>query len=346
LDLVSTESGRPQAEVPSFGDLFDDPEPTGEIPVATSGAPAEDEHSAYDGVSASTGEVRAVVQEHRDEPDVPVSPAGVAGFEHAEESDDEPAVSASPAGAAGFDHHDEPDVPVSPAGVAGFEHADEPDDERAAFVPVSAPAAIEVPAAVREPERMDVVPRVVATAAPAVTGRLYRSSGAEGPHTEDAIPAIDPDYLAARDAERGAAAAADAPAKPARDAAVQGGSGLTWSGVVVVVILGTVLVAFADALINNSLGILTGIALLVSSVYCALLVRPADIWAAAIVPPLAFLAAALTAGQLTLDNPGSLVVREGYMLLKTLAQNAPWIVGTTLICFAIVIVRRRRAAHA
>jgi hypothetical protein len=96
--------------------------------------------------------------------------------------------------------------------------------------------------------------------------------------------------------------------------------------------------------INNSLGILTGIALLVTSVYCALLVRPADIWAAVVMPPLGFLAAALTAGQLTLDSAGSLVVREGYMLLKTLAQGAPWIIGTTAICLVIVLVRRRRTA--
>jgi hypothetical protein len=310
LDLVSTENGRPEAEVPSFGDLFDDPDPSAEAPAApATPAPAVEEPSSYDGVSASTGEVRAVVQEPEDEPDVPVMPAGVAGFEHADEPEDEPAAPAAPA----------------------------------------ARESVTVPPAVREPEYMDVVPPVIATAAPAVTGRLYRSSGAEGPQTDGAIPAIDPEYLAARDAERAAAEAAAVKAKPAKaskGAAVQGGSGLTWSGVVVVVILGTVLVAFADALINNSLGILTGIALLVSSVYCALLVRPADIWAAAIIPPLAFLAAALTAGQLTLDSAGSLVVREGYMLLKTLAQNAPWIVGTTLICFVIVIVRRRRANHA
>jgi hypothetical protein len=310
LDLVSTDSGRPEAEVPSFGDLFDDPDPSAEAPAAPT--TAVEEPSSYDGVSASTGEVRAAVHEFDDEPDVPVMPAGVAGFEHADESQDEPAAAAAPA----------------------------------------ARASVTVPPAVREPEYMDVVPPVIATAAPAVTGRLYRSSGAEGPQTDGAIPAIDPEYLAARDAERAAAEAAAAKARPEKAAkaseggSLQGGSGLTWSGVVVVVILGTVLVAFADALINNSLGILTGIALLVSSVYCALLVRRADIWAAAIIPPLAFLAASLTAGQLTLDSAGSLVVREGYMLLKTLAQNAPWTVGTTLICFVIVVVRRRRAAHA
>ncbi len=291
---MSTENGRPEAAVPSFGDLFDDAEPGSEAPAAP---------SAYDEVHATTGEIAAVVE-------TPAEPAA------------EP----------------EPDIPVAPAGIAAFE-AVEPDE------PVVVPPTR--PSPVREPEPMDVVPAVIATAAPAVTGRLYRSAGAEGPATDGAIPAIDPEYLAARDAQRAAEEAAAAKARPAKKPATQGGSGLTWSGVVVVVMLGTILVGFADALINDSLGIITGIALLVSSVYCALLVRPADIWAAAIIPPLAFLAATLTAGQLTLDSAGSFIVREGYMILKTLAQNAPWIVGTTLICLVIVIVRRRRlAAHA
>lgn len=280
--------------MPSFGDLFDDPEPGVEVPAATS----------YDDVPATTGEIAAVVG-------------------------DQPAPAEEP----------EVDVPVAPAGIAGFEA--QPEEPAA---PAPTPTATRAP--VREPEPMDVVPAVVSTAAPAVTGRLYRSAGAEGPATDGAIPAIDPEYLAAREAQRAAEAAAAPKPRPAKKPATQGGSGLTWSGVVVVVMLGTILVGFADALINDSLGIITGIALLVSSVYCALLVRPADIWAAAIIPPLAFLAATLTAGQLTLDSAGSFVVREGYMILKTLAQNAPWIVGTTLICFVIVIVRRRRAAAA
>lgn len=296
---MSTENGRPEAAVPSFGDLFDDPEP---------GAAA----TSYDAVHATTGEIEAVVGDqgaHQPDAAVEVEPA------------------------------DEPDIPVVPADVA----AAAPESEETAAP--AAPAATRR-APVREPEPMDVVPAVVATAAPAVTGRLYRSAGAEGPATDGAIPAIDPEYLAVRDAQRAAEEAAAAKAHPARKPATQGGGGLTWSGVVVVVMLGTILVGFADALINDSLGIITGIALLVSSVYCALLVRPADIWAAAIIPPLAFLAATLTAGQLTLDSAGSFVVREGYMILKTLAQNAPWIVGTTIICFIIVIVRRRRlAAH-
>jgi hypothetical protein len=109
----------------------------------------------------------------------------------------------------------------------------------------------------------------------------------------------------------------------------------------------TVLVAFAEALIRHEIGWLTGLALLVSSVYAAVAVRRTDIWAAVVIPPLAFLVALLTAGQLTiLGKSGSLPVREGALLFVSLATNAPWILGTTLVCLVIVLVRRRRARTA
>ncbi len=166
------------------------------------------------------------------------------------------------------------------------------------------------------------------------TGRLYRSAGAEGPATLDAIPAIDPAHSPGRRVE----VAAERPAKEP-----SGESGLTYSGVVVVVGAVTVLVAFAEALVRHEIGWMTGLALLASSVYAAVVVRRADIWAAVVVPPLAFLAAALTAGQLTLDKSGSLLIREGFSLFRTLATDAPWILGTTAVCLVIVLVRRRRA---
>ena len=128
-----------------------------------------------------------------------------------------------------------------------------------------------------------------------------------------------------------------------RGVAHGGGTGLTYSGVAAVVISVTVLVGIADALITGKLGVLTGVALAVSSIYAALVVRKADIWAAVVMPPLAFLTATLTAGQLTLDAAGSMIVREGYMIFRTLAVNAPWILGTTAVCLVIVLVRRRRA---
>jgi hypothetical protein len=171
------------------------------------------------------------------------------------------------------------------------------------------------------------------------TGRLYRSAGVEGPATLDAIPAIDPGRAPGRRVD-----VVD-DEKPAVARSAQ--RGLTYSGVVVIVVGVTVLVALAEALLRNEIGLLTGIALLVSSVYCALVVRRADIWAAVVIPPLAFLVALLTAGQLTIrGKTGGLLVREGALLFVSLATNAPWILGTTVVCLVIVLVRRRRAQSA
>ena len=320
LDTVSDELGK-RGEAPSFGDLFDEPDSPGDLGDSVGAAGSAGSASSAGSVAPAGSATAAASDEH-------VEPAAA----------DRTAVDAIPAVAAetGPEESDA-DGPefVAPLAGAGL------DDEPALFEPDSLPAS----------SSLDAAPAVAAAAAaaavsskpapPVQTGRLFRSAGAEGPSTLDAIPAIDPEYLAAKEAQRKAEAKAAPKEKAPRK---QGGSGLTWSGVAVVVVLGTVLVAFADAVINNSLGILTGIALLVTSVYCALLVRPADIWAAVVMPPLGFLAAALTAGQLTLDSAGSLVVREGYMLLKTLAQGAPWIIGTTAICLVIVLVRRRRTA--
>ncbi len=324
LGTVSDELGK-RGEAPSFGDLFDEPDaPVGAEQAAPAPAAPEATAAAPAAAAAATGVDDADEPDAADAPDEPEAPA------------DRTSVDAIPATAA----LDEP---------ADDAHSDDLDGPE--FV-----APLVDPEIVAAESSLDAGPALAGAAAAAAvsakpapqvqTGRLFRSAGAEGPATLDAIPAIDPEYMAAKEAQRQAEAKAAPKEKAPRTQGAPGG-GLTWSGVAVVVVLGTVLVAFADAVINNSLGILTGLALLVTSVYCALLVRPADIWAAVVMPPLAFLAAALTAGQLTLDSAGSLVVREGYMLLKTLAQGAPWIIGTTAVCLVIVLVRRRRtASHA
>jgi hypothetical protein len=234
--------------------------------------------------------------------------------------------------------------------VAGFEPAGDDQADAASDQPVEvaasgaapvvatvAAAGVSVPASPWD----GTVDRSVSSA-PAGrvdTGRLYRSAGVEGPATLDAIPAIDP----ARAPGRRVDVVDDE--KPAVVRSAQ--RGLTYSGVVVIVVGVTVLVALAEALLRNQIGLLTGVALLASSVYCALVVRRADIWAAVVIPPLAFLVALLTAGQLTIrGKTGGLLVREGALLFVSLATNAPWILGTTVVCLVIVLVRRRRAQSA
>ncbi len=293
---------------PSFGDLFEDPD----SPLA----PAQ---PAATPAAADTATPEPVVV-------VPTAPADEAADRAAHDLDHESSEASHLV--AGFESDDDP-VVVPPA-------HDDP-IEVAPVVATAAAAGVSVPASPWD----GTVDRSVSSA-PAGrvdTGRLYRSAGAEGPSTLDAIPAIDPARVPAR--------RVDVVADEKPDAVRSAQRGLTYSGVVVIVIGVTVLVALAEALLRNEIGMLTGIALLVSSVYCAVVVRRADIWAAVVIPPLAFLVALLTAGQLTIRaKTGGLLVREGALLFVSLATNAPWILGTTLVCLVIVLVRRRRQPSA
>jgi hypothetical protein len=321
---VSSSTG---SGTPSFGDLFDDPDGSEHpaAPVLDPGAETprpvtlpRGSHDTADHAPVAASDEPAATP--HPEPHVQVEPVEVARTYRAEHDLDHESSEASHL-------------------VAGFEH-DEPEEPRAGAVAVAAAGAAAGGTAAARREPWDGVPDPAVASVPAGrvdTGRLYRSSGAEGPATLDAIPAIDPGRAP------GAAVATAAPARPAAKAAsVARGTGLTYSGVVVVIVAATVVAAFVEALLRHQIGWLTGLALLVSSVYCAVVVRRPDIWAAVVVPPLAFLVASLTAGQLTLDQTGSLLIREGYGLFRNLAVNAPWILGTTLICLVIVLVRRKR----
>ena len=121
--------------------------------------------------------------------------------------------------------------------------------------------------------------------------------------------------------------------------------GIRATGVWLVVIGVTVVFAFADAVAvgRTGLGWLTGVALLISSIYAAIVVRRDDYLIAVIAPPIAFFIATITAGQLTLPASGDLLLREALMIVTTLGNNAAWIFGSTLVALAIVLVRRARA---
>lgn len=121
--------------------------------------------------------------------------------------------------------------------------------------------------------------------------------------------------------------------------------GVRASGVWLIVVGVTVVMGFADALVvgRTQLGWLTGVSLLVASVYGALVVRREDAIIAVTAPPLAFFLATITAGQLTLPPTGDLLVREAFMIVTTLGANAAWIFGSTIIALVIVLVRRHRS---
>lgn len=219
-------------------------------------------------------------------------------------------------------------------------------------------------------------------AKPVDTGRLYHSAGAEVSAGTGAIPAIRvrderpvvvPAMPAAAPVPVVATPAAAAPmageapppdrfeavapgraATPrtataagsaeAPDALRSGARGLTYLGVVTVVAVPTLLVGLAQALIWDRVGWLTGLVLVATSCYAALTVRRPDFSAAIVVPPLAFLLTILVAGQLTLTDGASLLVREGFVIVRGLAENAPWILGATALAAIIVLVRARRGS--
>ena len=215
------------------------------------------------------------------------------------------------------------------------------------------------------------------------TGRLFRSLRAEGSSADAAVPALsldqavglrtvtlgsdleyaevaprpdDPPVVAAAAvAVADASPGADASVPSAADASAAGtgstrgahaASGTRASGVWLIVIGVTVVMGFADALAvgRTGLGWLTGVSLLIASVYGAFIVRREDAIIAVIAPPIAFFLATITAGQLTLPPTGDLLVREAFMIITTLGANAPWIFGSTIAALVIVLIRRRRSA--
>lgn len=196
---------------------------------------------------------------------------------------------------------------------------------------------------------------------------LGRSPGSEEPPTPAAAPIVvaavaadpaleyaevapRPDELqpSAPEAEfvNAAGSSADASVEASGGRGAHAAPGIRASGVWLVVIGVTVVMGFADAIVfgRAPLGWLTGISLLAASVYGAMVVRREDAIVAVIAPPLAFFAATITAGQLTLPPTGDLLVREAFMIVTTLGANAAWIFGSTIIALIIVLVRRRRNA--
>ena len=188
---------------------------------------------------------------------------------------------------------------------------------------------------------------------PVDTGRLYHSAGADGPATSEAIPALPlrreataaaPAVAAIPVLSDPAIASVEAAAPAAHPVTTKTGRGLTYLGVVAVVTVPTLLVGLVQAAMSHEIGWVTGLVLLVTSTYAALTVRRTDFTAAVVMPSLAFLVTTLIAGQFALESGGSRLVREGYMIFRTLAVNAPWILAATAIAAVIVLVRRRKGS--
>ena len=116
------------------------------------------------------------------------------------------------------------------------------------------------------------------------------------------------------------------------------------AGAVYLIVIGvTLIVGLLNAWLGDGeLGWPTGVALLISSVYCAWRVRHEDDVVAIIIPPIAFFLAAITAGQLFRGATAGGLLNRAQLAFFTMAYNWYWVIGTTVIVVVLVLVRRRR----
>ena len=115
---------------------------------------------------------------------------------------------------------------------------------------------------------------------------------------------------------------------------------LTALGVYAVTIGVTVILAFGETLFfGGEPGLITGIGLVAVSIVAAFVVRTRDGLHAIFAPPIAFLVAALTAGQVEVNATD--VSNRAVVVFFLLGNNWPWIIGATAAALVIVALRRR-----
>jgi hypothetical protein len=203
------------------------------------------------------------------------------------------------------------------------------------------------------------------------TGRLFRSQGVKGNEsavlalstvqslrlrtmkrsdTEDPAPPAVP-ASAPAEAEAGATvlgqpeeSSTSRRGRRRREAAAPSTEGLSARMCYLIIIGVTLIVAFINAfLASGDIGWPTGLAMLAATVYCALRVRREDGIVPVITPALAFFLTAITAAQLFLGSAERSLINRAVVVFFTLANNWMWIIGTTVIALAIMLVRRRRS---
>lgn len=99
-----------------------------------------------------------------------------------------------------------------------------------------------------------------------------------------------------------------------------------------------VAVTLLEAATTQAIGRWAGATLVLASTLGALATRSGDRCLPAMMPPLAFLAALLVAGQLLLPTGSSLVEREVLLIIGTLGANAAWVVGATAAAVLVAAV--------
>jgi hypothetical protein len=110
--------------------------------------------------------------------------------------------------------------------------------------------------------------------------------------------------------------------------------------VVLVATLTVIAVAILEAALRDRIGLWSTVTLVAVASVAPLVTRAGDRSLPAMMPPLAFLAAVLIAGQLLVPTTGgSWRTREALMIAKTLGPNAIWVVAATILSTTIAAIR-------
>lgn len=195
------------------------------------------------------------------------------------------------------------------------------------------------------------------------TGRLFRSATA--PEESGAIPAVDPSQTStlrslSPDAAVAVAAVpadtaenpfvsadqASSPAEPVgrhrASHASSSSGGLTLAGIWFVTIGVTLVFALINVFIAHELSWLTGVGVLLATIFCSVTAKRADAIWTIFAAPLVYFLVTITVGQLTLDRTGGLASREGLMIVQSLGRALPFLAGSVVIALIIYLVRRAR----
>jgi hypothetical protein len=109
------------------------------------------------------------------------------------------------------------------------------------------------------------------------------------------------------------------------------------AGVIFLVVM--LAASLLDVFLGNGIGTLSGVvyaALLITFIY---LVSLKNAWDPILMGPLIYFVSVLIAGQFNLSGVGSLVMQQSTMLLPTLAFNATWVLGATILGAALTYLR-------
>jgi hypothetical protein len=118
-------------------------------------------------------------------------------------------------------------------------------------------------------------------------------------------------------------------------------SQLTARGIVVVTVLGSVVIAMVDAILNGHVGLMFDICFVLVCITSALAVEPRDGFTAAVMPPIVFGATMAVLSPFVADrlSPAATSTSQGF--LGGLAAHASWLVTAYVVTLLVTAARSR-----